>query len=178
MSWSRIGHPNELLKEGDEVEVKILAIDAEKNRISLGMRQLAANPWKTAESKYAKGTNVRGRVTRVEAYGAFVELEPGVEGLVHISELDHRRVKRVSEILNVGDTPELQVVEVEPGKKRISLSLKALVAKPEPVAPPPDEDLAPGKGQPYQRKHKGNLKGGTGSKERSGLFGDPGDYGK
>ena len=175
MSWSRIGHPSEILKEGDEVEVKILSIEAEKQRISLGMRQLAANPWKVAEAKYAKGTNVTGRVTRVEAFGAFIELEPGIEGLIHISELEHRRVKRVTEIVNQGDTIEVQVLEVDPGKKRISLSLKALKAKPEPVAPPKDEDLAPGQGQSYQRKRKGDLKGGTGT-QKGGLFGDPNKY--
>ncbi|MEZ5940349.1 MAG: S1 RNA-binding domain-containing protein [Planctomycetaceae bacterium] len=176
MSWSRIGHPSEVLKEGDEVEVKVLSIDTEKQRISLGMRQLAPNPWKLAEGKYPKGSKVRGRVTRTEAFGAFVELEPGVEGLIHISELDHRRVKRVTEVVNVGDTPEVQVLEVDPGKKRISLSLKAMSAAPEPVAPPADEDLAPGQGQAYQRKHRGKLKGGTGSKGGSGLFGDPRDF--
>lgn len=177
MSWTRIAHPTDVLKEGDEIEVKVQKIEAEKNRISLSLRQLAANPWKLAEAKYGKGTNVTGRVTRTEAFGAFVELEPGIEGLVHISELEHRRVKRVTEVLNVGDHIELQVVEVDPGKKRISLSLKALKAKPEPVAPPADEDLAPGRGQPYERKNRGSLRGGTGSKDRGGLFGDPRDYG-
>ncbi|MCA9029154.1 MAG: S1 RNA-binding domain-containing protein [Planctomycetaceae bacterium] len=176
MSWNRIGHPSEVLNEGDEVEVKVLSIDTEKQRISLGMRQLAPNPWKLAEGKYPKGSKVRGRVTRTEAFGAFVELEPGVEGLIHISELDHRRVKRVTEVVKVGDTPEVQILEVDPGKKRISLSLKAMTAAPEPVAPPADEDLAPGQGQPYQRKNRGKLKGGTGSKGGSGLFGNPRDF--
>jgi len=176
LSWVRIGHPSEVLQEGQEIEVKILSIDREKNRVSLGMRQLAPNPWRTAEAKYAKGTTVTGRVTRVEAFGAFVELEPGVEGLVHISELEHRRVKRVEEVLNVGDMPEVQIIEVDPKKKRISLSAKALKAKPEPVAQPKDEDLAPGKGEPYQRKRKEGLKGGTGSGRSGGLFGNPTDY--
>ncbi len=177
MSWVRIGHPNEVLQEGQEVEVKVLSIDREKNRISLGMRQLSANPWRTAEDKYAKGSNVTGRVTRVEAFGAFVELEPGIEGLVHISELEHRRVKRVTEILNVGDMAEVQIIEVDPKKKRISLSAKALKEKPEGMERPKDEDLSPGKGQAYERKRKEPLKGGTGDpKKRGGLFGNPTDF--
>jgi Ribosomal protein S1 len=176
LSWVRIGHPSEVLQEGQEIEVKVLSVDREKNRISLGMRQLAPNPWRSADAKYPKGSNVTGRVTRVEAFGAFVELEPGVEGLVHISELEHRRVKRVEEVLNVGDMVEVQVLEVDPKKKRISLSAKALKAKPEPVTPPKDEDLAPGKGEPYQRKRREGLKGGTGSGSSGGLFGNPTDY--
>ncbi|WP_437206075.1 30S ribosomal protein S1 [Planctomicrobium sp. SH664] len=178
MSWVRIEHPNEVLTEGQQVEVKVLSIDREKNRISLGMRQLSPNPWRTAETKYEKGASVTGRVTRVEAFGAFVELEPGIEGLVHISELEHRRVKRVTEVLNVGDMPEVQILEVDPGKKRISLSVKALKAKPEPVEKPKDEDLAPGKGEKYERRVSNlNLKGGTGGNKGGGLFGNPKDYG-
>lgn len=177
MSWVRIGHPSEVLQEGQEIEVKVLSIDREKNRISLGMRQLSANPWRSAEDKYAQGSTVTGRVTRVEAFGAFVELEPGIEGLVHISELDHRRVKRVTEVLNVGDMVEVQVVEVDPKKKRVSLSVKALKEKPPEMVRPKDEDLSPGKGQAYERKRKEPLKGGTGDpKQRGGLFGNPRDF--
>jgi len=177
MSWVRIGHPSEVIQEGQEIEVKILSIDREKDKISLGMRQLSANPWRTAEDKYAKGSSVTGRVTRVEAFGAFIELEPGIEGLVHISELEHRRVKRVTEIMNIGDMVEVQIVEVDPKKKRISLSAKALKAKPEGLEPVKEEDLAPGKGQAYERKRKDPLKGGTGDpKKRGGLFGNPRDF--
>lgn len=175
ISWLRIGHPSEVLQEGQEVEVKVTGIDREKKKISLSTRQLAANPWKTAESKYPKGSNVTGRVTRLEAFGAFIELEPGVEGLVHISELDHKRVKRVSEVLNVGDMAEVQIVEVDPGRKRVSLSVKALKAKPEPVAPPEEE--AP-KVEKYERKNRGVLKGGIGGTGPGGLFGNPSDFGR
>ncbi|WP_437188281.1 S1 RNA-binding domain-containing protein [Planctomicrobium sp. SH668] len=176
LSWVRIEHPSEVLTEGQEIEVKVLSVDVEKNRISLGMRQLAPNPWRSAEAKYAKGSNATGRVTRTEAFGAFVELEPGVEGLVHISELEHRRVKRVEEVLKVGDMVEVQILEVDPKKKRISLSAKALKDKPEPVVKPSDEDLAPGQGQVYERKRKDGLKGGTGSPKAGGLFGNPTDF--
>ncbi|MCA9079568.1 MAG: S1 RNA-binding domain-containing protein [Planctomycetaceae bacterium] len=174
MSWARIGHPNEIVQVGQEIEVKVLSIDEEKQRISLGMRQLAPNPWKLAESKYPPGSKATGKVTRTETFGAFVELEPGLEGLVHISELDYRRVARVTEVLNVGDMTEVQIVEVLPGKKRISLSVKALKEKPE---EPKDEDQAPGGGQSYQRKRRPDkLKGGTGGPQAGGLFGNPKDF--
>ncbi len=177
MSWVRIAHPSEVLQEGQEIEVKILSIDREKEKIGLGMRQLSANPWRTAEDKYPAGANVTGRVTRTEAFGAFVELEPGIEGLVHISELEHRRVKRVTEIMNAGDMVEVQVIEVDPKKKRISLSAKALKAKPAGAETPKDEELAPGKGEAYQRRRREPLKGGTGDpKARGGLFGNPRDF--
>lgn len=173
MSWIRIGHPNEVISEGQEIEVKVLSIDRDKGKISLGMRQLTQNPWKVAESKYEKGSTVIGRVTKTETFGAFVELEPGIEGLVHISELDHRRVKRVTEVLNAGDMAEVQVIEVDPGKKRISLSVKALKAKPEPEEKPEEPEVPK-----YERKRKGPLKGGTGSPSKGGgLFGNPGDFG-
>jgi small subunit ribosomal protein S1 len=176
MSWVRINHPSEVVKEGDTVQVQVLSIDKDSKKISLGMRQLSANPWTLADSKYAKGTNVTGKVTRTEPFGAFIELEPGVEGLVHISELDHKRVKRVTEVLNAGQMVECQVLEVDPGRKRISLSVKALKAKPEVAPKPTDEDLAPGKGQAYERKIKGPLKGGIGANTPSGLFGNPRDF--
>lgn len=180
MSWNRIRHPSDLLAEGQAVEVQILTLDADRKRIGLGMKQLAQNPWDTATQRYAQGTAVSGRVTRTTDFGAFVELEPGVEGLVHISELDHRRVNKVNDVLNVGDTPELQVLEVDLGRKRISLSLKALKDRPPELDKKPekksDVDLAPSAGEAYTRKHKGPLKGGTGGSQGGGLFGNPGDF--
>jgi small subunit ribosomal protein S1 len=173
MSWARINHPSEIVQEGQQVEVQVLTVDKDTKKISLGMRQLAANPWALASDKYAKGTTVTGKVTRTEPFGAFIELEPGLEGLVHISELDHKRVKRVTEVLHVGQVVEVQVLEVDPGRKRISMSVKALKAKPE---VPKDEDLAPGKGETYERKSKGPLKGGTGNANARGLFGNPQDF--
>ena len=174
MSWIRIDHPKDIIAEGQEIEVKVLSIDREKEKISLGMRQLTQNPWRSAETKYEKGSTVSGRVTRVEAFGAFIELEPAIEGLCHISELDHRRVKKVTEVLNVDDIVEVQVLEVDPAKKRISLSVKALLAKPEPIEKLKEEEVPVEK---YERKRKGPLKGGTGNKKGSGLFGNPNDFG-
>jgi predicted RNA-binding protein with RPS1 domain len=173
MSWTRIKHPSDILQEGQSVDVVVLSLDRDKQKIGLGMRQLAQNPWNLAAEKYAVGRTVTGKVTRTTDFGAFIELEPGVEGLVHISELDHRRVKRVTDVLAVGQEAQVQVLEVAPDRQRISLSLKALKAKPE---EPKDEDQAPGKGQAYERKRKEPLRGGTGGAGGSGLFGNPGDF--
>jgi len=175
MSWTRIKHPSDLLQEGLAVDVVVLSLDREKQKIGLGMRQLAQNPWNLAVDKYAVGNTASGKVTRLSDFGAFIELEAGVEGLIHISELDHKRVKRVGDVLSVGQEVQVQVLEVNPERQRISLSLKALKAKPE---EPKDEDMAPGKGQAYERKRKEPLRGGTGSQGGGGLFGNPGDFGR
>ncbi len=172
ISWQRVQHPSEVLKEGQEVEVQILSVDVEKKKIGLGMRQLQKNPWKDAEAEFAKGKTLTGKVTRTEAFGAFVEVAPGVEGLVHISELDHKRVGRVTDVVKVGDHVEAQVLEVDPKRKRISLSIKSLIAKPEPEKSETQEESKPG----YVRQFKGDLKGGISEGSKGGLFGNPGDY--
>ena len=183
ISWTRIRHPSDVLKEGQQCEVQVISLDADRKRIGLGMKQLKKNPWETAESTYPTESTVSGRVTRVTDFGAFVELEPGVEGLVHISELDHRRVNRVADVLKEGDTSEFKVLEVDPNKKRISLSLKALKEVPEEFKKKSDEEMAPSGDKPYQRQRKGPLKGGYapkgGGKPSSsggGLFGNPDDF--
>jgi small subunit ribosomal protein S1 len=170
MSWHRIKHPSELVKEGQTVDVKVLSLDPEKKKIGLGMKQLAQNPWMTAADKYAANTVVTGKVTRFETFGAFVELEPGLEGLIHVSELDHRHVRHASDVLKVNQVITAQVLDIDPEKRRVSLSLKALLAKPE--APKLVEEPV----EVYQRKHKGPLRGGTGSSGGAGLFGNPSDY--
>jgi small subunit ribosomal protein S1 len=174
ISWTRVNHPSDVLAEGQAVDVKIIALDREKKKISLGMRQLAANPWSTAEANYRPGSTVSGKVTRTADFGAFVELEPGVEGLIHISELDHRHVRKVTEVLTVGQSVDVQVLEVDPARKRISLSLKALQPKPQPeekaVAEQPASPERP------QRKKPMKLKGGIGGPTKGGLFGNPKDF--
>lgn len=161
ISWSRINHPSDVLQEGQQVQVKILGIDQEKNKISLGMRQLSNNPWGDLEAQFPVGGTVHGKVTKTTEFGAFVEIAPGVEGMIHISELEHRRVHRVTDVIQVGQEVDVKVLSVEPQKRRIALSLKALSAKPENAPPPKDEDLAPSAGAQYERKRKGPLKGGT-----------------
>lgn len=172
ISWSRINHPSDVLKEGQQIEVKVLSVDPEKKKIGLGMRQLHQNPWQAAEQKYAPGTVVKGKVTRIEGFGAFIELEPGIEGLVHISELDHQRIKTVHEVLRVGQEIDVQVLEVEPSRKRISLSVKALKEKPQ-DAPEPEEEAPP-----VRRPSPESLKGGIGEPTGGQLFGDPRRFGR
>ncbi len=173
ISWVRINHPKDVLQEGQTVEVKVLTIDPETKKIGLGMRQLASNPWAHAEDKYAKGANVTGRVSRVEPFGAFVELEPGVEGLIHISELDHKRIKRVTEVADVGQMVEVQVLELDPARKRISLSMKVLKEKPPEMLA---AEAAANEPPPPPRRQRTDLKGGTGGQGLGGLFGNPRDY--
>ncbi len=173
MSWSRVKHPSDVLAEGQQIDVVIISLDREKQKIGLGMRQLSQNPWDQIEERYSVGKPVTGKVTRVADFGAFVELEPSVEGLIHISELDHKRVRKVSDVLTVGQEVNVQVLEVAPDRQRISLSLKATKPKPE---EPKEEDLAPGKGQAHERKRKEPLRGGTGGTGGGGLFGNPGDF--
>lgn len=177
MSWTRIKHPSDCVREQQTVDVVVLSLDREKQKIGLGMRQLVQNPWNSAPETYAVGKTVSGKVTRITDFGAFIELEPGVEGMIHISELDYKRVKRVADVLKEGQQVDAQVLEIQPERQRISLSVKALKPKPEVVAPPKDEDLAPGKGQQYERKRKEPLRGGTtGNTGSGGLFGDPNSF--
>ena len=173
LSWNRVNHPRDVLAEGQQVEVQILALDREKSKVSLGMRQLTVNPWHDVAERYSPSQVVHGRVTRTSEFGAFVELEPGVEGLVHISELDHRRVHRVTDVLQVGQEIDVQVLSIDLDKKRISLSLKALIAKPEAAPKKSDEDHAPSGGAGYERKRKGPLKGGGTGSGGGLLFGTP-----
>jgi small subunit ribosomal protein S1 len=129
MSWTRnIGHPTELLKKGQPVETQILSVDREAKRISLGLKQIQPDPWGLAAERYPVGTRVTGKVVRLTDFGAFVELEPGVDGLLHISQMAGRPIGRPEEIVNVGDEVTLLVIRVEPTERRIGLSLKELAA--------------------------------------------------
>lgn len=172
ISWQRINHPSDVLKEGQQVDVQVVGIDREKNKISLGMRQLSKNPWGDIESRYPVNSEVEGKVTRTTDFGAFVLLEEGIEGLIHISELEYRRVHRVTDVVKEGQDVRAKVLSIDLPKRRIALSLKALQAKPEAAPRKEDADLAPGGNQPYERKRKGPLKGGTtGNGGGSGMFG-------
>jgi small subunit ribosomal protein S1 len=125
MSWGRVGHPSELCNIGDEIEVKILDIDWDRERISLGLKQLEPHPWKDVEEKYPVGGRVRGKVVSITNYGAFVELERGVEGLVHISEMSWtRNVRHPSQLVSIGDEIEAVVLKVDPEEEKISLGMK------------------------------------------------------
>lgn len=131
MSWGRIKHPTELFNVGDELKVKILKYDKEKERVSLGLKQATANPWDEVEYRYPVNMKVKGKVVSLRDYGAFVELEGGIEGLIHVSEMSWtERVKHPSKVLNVGDEVECKVLEVDTKNKRISLGLKQLQENP------------------------------------------------
>ncbi len=125
LSWDRVKHADEVLELGQKVKVKILKIDPETGKIGLGFRDLSENPWANAARDYPVRTPAKGRVSRIMDFGAFVRLGPGVEGLVHISELSHKRVFRVTDVLSEGQEVEVMVLSVDPEAQRISLSLKA-----------------------------------------------------
>ncbi|MEX0978156.1 MAG: S1 RNA-binding domain-containing protein [Pirellulales bacterium] len=172
LSWDRIKHAEEVLQLGQKVKIKILKIDPETGKIGLGFRDLSENPWANAARDYPLRTPVRGTVSRIMDFGAFVRLGPGVEGLVHISELSHRRVFRVTDVLAEGHEVEVMVLSVDVDQQRIGLSLKALEARPVPVdkdkrAEPPEPETPP----PSQVKRKTPLKGGVGGPPTGETFG-------
>lgn len=131
MSWGRVGHPSEMFQIGDSITVKILHYDRENERVSLGLKQLMPDPWNDVEQKYPEGTKVKGRVVSIADYGAFVELEKGVEGLIHVSEMSWtEKIRHPSKIVNVGDVVEAVVLSIDKERRRISLGLKQLEPNP------------------------------------------------
>src|SRR4029450_5913213 len=123
LSWGHVNHPSEVLEIGQEVNVKVLDIDRERQRISLGLKQTQTDPWQQVLDSYSVNDVVQGRVTKVVTFGAFVEILPGVEGLVHISELAAHHVENPREIVSQGDTVRVKIIEVDAERRRISLSL-------------------------------------------------------
>lgn len=131
ISWGRVKHPSELFSVGDEITVKILNLDLERERVSLGMKQLTADPWSTAAEKYPIGSRVSGRVVSLTDYGAFVELEEGIEGLIHVSEMSWtRKVRHPNKVVSVGEEVEAVVLDIKPDNRRISLGMKQAVPNP------------------------------------------------
>lgn len=124
MAWHRIEHPSDVVNVGDELEVKVLRVDKENEKVSLGLKQVLPNPWDDVESKYPPGSIVEAKVVRLAPFGAFVELEPGVEGLVHVSHLADHYVTEPGEVVSEGDIIKVKVLSVEPGEKRIRLSVR------------------------------------------------------
>ena len=124
LSFGRVKHPSEVLKVGETIDVKVLRLDREKGKVSLGFKQTLPDPWAAAVAKYPEGSVVTGRVVRLTTFGAFVELEPGIDGLIHISQLADRRVAKPDEVVNPGQEVRVRVLSVKPEEKRISLSLK------------------------------------------------------
>jgi small subunit ribosomal protein S1 len=125
VSWTqRLKHPSEMFKKGQEVQAIVLNIDKENQRFSLGIKQIQKNPWDDIHHRYRVGQLAKGKVTNVTKFGAFVELEPGIEGLVHISEISHQRVEKTEEALKIGDEIQTAVINVDPKRHKIGLSIK------------------------------------------------------
>jgi small subunit ribosomal protein S1 len=164
LSWARVKDVASVLQPGQTVKVVVLKVDREARKISLGMRQLQASPWDTIAERCPLGTLVKGKVTRLMEFGAFVELEPGVEGLIHVSELAPQRIRRVSDVVKEGQEVEVMVLSIDREQRRIGLSLKAaLVAK----EVPEEEEEEEGEEEAVKprRPRTTPLRGGVGSKE-------------
>jgi small subunit ribosomal protein S1 len=131
ISWGRVKHPSELFTVGDEITVKILSLDLERERVSLGMKQLTPDPWTTAAEKYPVGSKVTGKVVSLTDYGAFIELEEGIEGLIHVSEMSWtRKIRHPNKVVSVGEAVEAVVLDIRPDNRRISLGMKQAIPNP------------------------------------------------
>jgi len=131
MSWGRVSHPSEMVTVGDEVELLILDVDRDRERVSLGLKQKSADPWDSVEEQYPAGSKIKGRVVNVMPYGAFVEIQEGVEGLIHVSEMSWtKRVTRASDVINIGDEVEAVVLDMQRDSKKISLGLRQTMENP------------------------------------------------
>ena len=166
LSWDRVANPADVLQTGQRVRVVVKKIDRDTGKIGLSARDLVESPWQRAGEKYHVGATVRGVVSRIAQFGAFVKLEPGVEGLVHVSELANRHVRSVGDVVKEGEPVECRVLSIDPDEQRMSLSIKALVT---PSGAAADDDAADDNAgaeeapaAPVVKKHSGVLKGGTG----------------
>jgi len=175
LSWDRIGHPREVLEVGQKIKVRVEKINQENGKIALSYRDPSSNPWKEATTKYPVGNKVTGSVTKLMQFGAFVKLEPGVEGLIHISELGHGHVQSTADVVSEGQNVEVQILSVDTDAQRIGLSLKALLPKPEKPdpkprkgGPPADSTEQPRRSRKESDKH---LKGGIGGPSGGEQFG-------
>src|ERR1019366_6487486 len=150
LSWSHVNHPSEVLAIGEKVQVKVLDIDRDRQRISLGLKQTQADPWQSVIDRFGINDVVEGKVTKVVTFGAFVEIHPGVEGLVHISELASHHVENPREVVSQGDTLSVRIIEIDPERRRLSLSLKRVA------------DIEGGEGESYEGPEGEAYEGGEG----------------
>jgi small subunit ribosomal protein S1 len=171
LSWSRVNDPNEVLKIGQSVEVRVHRVDRDARKVSLSLKALHNNPWDEFGQQIRPGTRMKGTVTRIMEFGAFVELQPGIEGLAHISELSTQRVRKVRDIVTEGQQVEVQVLNVDPQQRRIALSLKAITAQADWEKEEADEAAAEAEAEADKkaaeermanRKKSANLRGGIG----------------
>jgi small subunit ribosomal protein S1 len=156
LSWNHVTHPSEVVKVGDEVEVEILEVELDRERISLGLKQTTEDPWRQQVKNYPVGSIIEGTVTKLVSFGSFVELGEGIEGLVHISEMATRHIESPSQVVHVGDAVHVKVMEIDPERRRISLSMKSAaetlgieieVSEPDPNAPKPKQKPRKDKGE-------------------------------
>ena len=171
MRWTRVKHPGDVLQVGQSVKVQVIKFDREAGKITLSLKNLEQSPWATAATTYTPGSVVRGRVSRLAEFGAFVELEPAIDGLIHISELSHQRVRRVGDLVQEGQEVEVKVLEFDAERRRIALSLKQIAPPPEPEpviesatesTPEPAAEPTPPKPKKPAQPLKGGLGGSSG----------------
>ncbi len=160
MSWTRVKDPAEVVAPGQRIRVQVLRLDHEARKITVSLKALIASPWEEAGMNYPPGSVVKGKVTRIADFGAFVELEPGVEGLVHVSEVSPQRIRRVADVVKEGEEVNVKVLSLDVGARRMSLSIKQATKAPEPE--PEDDDDTPA---PPPRKRTTPLRGGIGDRE-------------
>ncbi|MCG8400456.1 MAG: 30S ribosomal protein S1, partial [Firmicutes bacterium] len=152
MAWYRINHPSDIVKVGDELEVMVLRVDRDNEKVSLGLKQVLPNPWENVEQKYPTGGIVRAKVVRLAPFGAFVQLEPGVEGLIHISHLADRHVATPDEVVQEGEETDVKVLSVDPEEKRIRLSIREVNK---------EKNKAPARENPVRQPEQSASDGGT-----------------
>jgi small subunit ribosomal protein S1 len=174
LSWDRVNHPSEVLKEGQAIKVRIEKIDSESGKIGLSYRDLMDNPWDSVDRNYPVGTTASGKISRIMDFGAFVKLEPGVEGLIHVSELTHGRVWRPSDVVAEGQDVDVKILSVDRESQRIGLSLRALQARPEKKTDDKKDEaefVAPKDAPKAPAKTHQQLKGGLGKASGGEQFG-------
>ncbi len=171
LGWGRVNHPSDVLTEGQTIKGKVEKVNRENNRISLGYRDMLENPWTNVESKYPVNSVVNGTVSKLMEFGAFVQLEPGVEGLVHISELSHKRVMRTSDVVSEGDEIEAVVLSVDAEAQRIGLSMKDALPAPKPTKDEDDSAREPDPPAKRPKKSTKPLMGGLGRPTGGDEFG-------
>ena len=160
LSWTHVKDPSEVVKEGQTVEVKVIKLDRENKKIALSLKQLQASPWDTIEQRFYPGLVFETKITRLADFGAFVEVEPGIEGLVHISEIALQRIRKPGAVVQPGQTVKVKVLSIDKENRRISLSIKQAFSQPEEPAPEPAEQAT----EPEKpRRRNPNLRGGVGS---------------
>ena len=162
LSWERVKHPKEVVSEGEKVTVKVETVNKETGKIGLSIRDMMTHPWEDIDTKYSVNDIVKGTVTKIADFGAFVKLEPGIEGLVHISAIAHHRVMRVSSHINAGDSVKVKILSIDPEKQKLGLSIKATLAAPEVTKKPREEEIEqPLRELAVKKDPDAPLKGGT-----------------